>query len=42
MPQDRNERATLRQFCKVLTVFMVFWGVVVATAMTSFSPKPFS
>ena len=28
MPQDTNERVTLRQFCKALAFFVVFWGVV--------------
>ena len=42
LPQDNDERFTLRQFCKALAFFMVFWGVVVAAAMATFFPESFS
>ena len=42
VPQDNDERFTLRQFCKALAFFMVFWGVVVAAAMATFFPESFS
>ncbi len=38
-PQDDEDRFTIRQFCKGLAFFLVFWGVVAAVAMTTFFPQ---
>lgn len=33
-PQDSEDRLTLRQFCGIFSVCLVFWGIVAVVAMT--------
>ena len=33
-PQDPEERLTLRQFCKIFFICLVFWGVMAGVALT--------
>ncbi len=39
LPQDDEDRFTIRQFCKGLAFFLVFWGILAAVAMTTFFPQ---